>query len=165
MDWGFIIPFVLVSSVFTLVGLLVLLLPAERYQAAVGRIWAVRRPKTRGQDLQRRLVGLLVSLFGFLALRSNFSGESSPRATGQTAPPFGWIDSPWLPFVLGLLVAGFGFFITFKPDPLIRWSQRRLFPERQIPESTLQVWRVGIRILGAVLVYSSADLFKLWLSR
>jgi hypothetical protein len=167
-DWAFTLAYLLGSSAFMVTGLLAVLLPPERYHRIFGRLWPVRRPGTRGQDLQRRLVGLVLALLGASGVKAAFSTVYSliprTRPQGLEAPP-GNVTSSWLPLGVGLAISLGGLYLLVNPGPLVRWSQRRLFPERQVPEVALRIWRVAFRLMGALMMYSSADLFRLGLRR
>jgi hypothetical protein len=83
-DRLFTLIYLLVSSAFTLAGLLALILPAKKY-SALGRLWLVGRPQTRGQDLQRRLAGLLIALMGGFAVKGAVSTIFNPSAVKMAA--------------------------------------------------------------------------------
>ena len=168
-DWTFIFAHILIFAVFTVVGLLALLLPQENYSRMLGCLWPVSASNSNGKGIQRRMVGLILTIMGILALRGDMLSIYSPKHPGQSSvtpnPAFAGINPSWFPFVMGLLLLSAGFFVAFNPAPVVSWSQQRLFPERRIPEGTLQVWRLALRVMGALMVYSSSDLFQIWLKR
>ncbi len=157
----------LLFSLFTLVGLLALILPQDKYSTMLERLLLVGKGSHVGKGLQRRLVGLVFALFGFFGLMGYLRPVHVPEPSGQPpgAPnPLLKVVSPdWLPLVLGLLVVSVGFFVALNPEPLVEWSLRTLFPERRMPESYVRTCRITLRVMGVVMIYASQDLFKLWL--
>ena len=162
-DWTFILAHGLVSWLFLLVGLLALLLSEKNYSRMLGRFL----PPGRASGLQRRLVGLVLALMGFFGAKADLLSIYSsrlPRQAQGAATPTSAGHLSWSPFVLGLLVVGAGFFVAMNPEVLVRWSQQHLFPDRQMPEGVVRTWRLVLRATGALMIYSSGHLFKLWMS-
>lgn len=159
----------LIFLVFFVVGVLALSLPQGTYARAIGRFWPAAIPAKKGLGLQRRLVGLVLALMGLFGLMPDIARVNHPKL-GARAP---WIanggfqgtNPSWLPLVLGLLVVAGGFFVAMNPGPVVQWSQRRLFPERQLSEGTLRTCRLVLRAAGVLMVYSSLGLFEIWLRR
>ena len=63
---------------------------------------------------------------------------------------------------MGLLLVSFGFWVAFNPEWLVQWSQRTLFPERRMSRDTLRTWNITLRVMGALMIYASKDLFMFW---
>jgi len=167
-DRGFLAAYLLWSFAFTFAGLLALILPAEKYSELLGRLGAVRPPVTRRPDFQRRAVGLALAVMGAFCLKSALSATYSPsrgaRPPEALPPASGNVGSAWLSFGIGAAISIAGLYLLIDPRPLVRWSQR-LFPGRQIPERALRIWRFAFRLMGALMIYSSVDLFRLWMRR
>jgi hypothetical protein len=153
----------LIFVLFMGVGLLALVFPEDKYRSTVGRWWAIDK-RTTGKGLQRRIAGLVFLTFGTFALVSQLSSTYSRKgAQGQATPvnplPIGY---SWLPFVLGVLAVTGGSFVALNPEVLVRWSQRRLFPEQELSEQTIRTWRFALRAMGILMIYGSGELFKAW---
>lgn len=166
-DRGFIFVHVLIFSVVGLFGVVALLLPEDKYTWMLEHMFVVGKGSGIGRGLQRRLAGIILALMGFFAVRGDLhsiywprAGEQPPRAPNPTLVE---INAKWLPFMLGLLAVSFGFFVAFNPEPLLQWTQRKLFPGVQASEGILWTSRIALRVIGALMVYASTDLFGLWL--
>ena len=157
----------LIFSFFIVVGFLGLLLPQGMYSRVLEGLCLVGKSSKIARGLQRRFVGLAFALFGFFALKgnlqSNYGSEPGANPTSTPRPHVAQINPEWLPFVAGLLVVSFGFWVAFNPEWLVQWSQRTLFPERRMSEGTLRTWKITLRVAGALMVYASKDLFMFWL--
>jgi hypothetical protein len=167
-DYGFHILQGLIFTGFVLLGLLLLLMPQEKYLATVGRFLPVGKPGV-AREIQRRVLGVILAVFGGIELASDLSATytlmtASPSA-GPTGSQFRQIGVGWLPLAAGAVLVSAGCFIAFNPQVLVRWSQRRLFPDRQIAENAVRSWSLGLRVMGVLMVASSESLFRLWAGR
>ena len=154
------------AAVFTLAGLLALFLSPGKYSEILGRLWAVGRPRTAGQDLQRRLTGLIIALIGAFFFKGAISLLDNSMSHGQLAEAHVSprdLGSGWLPLGLGLAISLSGLYVLVNPLPVVRWSTRGLLAGRPIGDGTLRVWGVALRLMGALMIYGSIDLFRLWL--
>jgi hypothetical protein len=165
-DSTFLLAHILLFSVFIVAGGLALLLPDDKYRWLLAHVLSPGALGRTGNGLQRRAAGLALALMGLYAVVRDVLGiyNRAPEAGGHSSRgPATAANVDWLPFLLGLLVVGIGFFVAFNPDPVMRWCQRELFPDREISRGTLITWRAALRVTGALLVYSSLGLFRLWL--
>ncbi len=64
----FLVASLLIGAILTFVGLTALL-PVEAYRKIFGWIWPVGPTESRDEALRRRLVGVLITALGFVALR------------------------------------------------------------------------------------------------
>lgn len=154
-----------VLSIVAIVGLFALTLPDDKYSRMLERAALVGKGNTIAGGAQRRLIGVALILFGAFGL----SGQFPPaRETAQTAPAPNALNAltgsgaDLLPLLLGLLVVGAGFFVAFNPELLMRWSLRKLFPNREIPAGYLRTCEIALRIAGAAIIYASKDLLMMY---
>lgn len=168
-DTEFILAHALICFAFLVVGLIALLVPQSADSSVIGRLWPAGKSGGGGREYQRRLVGLILALFGFFPLKSDLLSIFEPRLSGHLPRvrdrALQRTNPAWLPFLMGLLVVGVGSFVLRNPGPLVPWSQQRLFPERRIPEGALRTWRMTLRVAGALMIYASVGLFRLWTRR
>lgn len=75
------------------------------------------------------------------------------------------ITLAWFAFALGVAISLGGIYITIDPEPLVRWSERLASAARRNSRDAARNWRIGFRVMGALMIYSSIDLFKIWLKR
>jgi hypothetical protein len=159
-DWTFTFAYLAVSAVFTLVGLLALFLSPASYSRVLSRLWAVPPARSRGAEVQRRLVGLVIAAMGlYFASGIVRDAMRQPASLAHHVA----VGPPWLPLVFGCFICPMGLYLLVQPEFLVNWSISRLFAGRDLPRSTLRMWRVGFRAMGALMTYSSVGLFRLWL--
>jgi hypothetical protein len=101
---------------------------------------------------------------GFFFVKTAISTIHNPMPGAQPHRP-GDVTSKWLPFGIGLVIALGGLYVLINPEPLVQWTLERLFSERRVSGGTLRTWRVALRVMGALMIYSSTDLFRLCLRR
>ncbi len=161
-DWTFAVSYLSISAAFTLLGLLALFLPPQRYARVVGRLWAAprREAPVHRSDLQRRLAGLAVAAMGIYLLSGVGSAVRRPNGGRELSALPG---SHRLAFGLGFAIFVGGLYILIRPEFLVNWSLRALFAGSGVPQRTLRIWRAVFRTMGVIMMCSSIGLFRLWL--
>lgn len=134
--------YVVASLTFLIAGIVAVLLPPEKYNILLKQ-FGVTGPAARGKN--RRGAGVVLILMGMLFL-------SSIKVVN------------WLAFGLGVGVLCFGIFILIWPS-LLSWFSDRFFQQESVPDRKLRIWNIVMRVMGAVMIYASTDLFRVSMGR
>lgn len=163
-DWVLLLVQTLVLSIFLIAGILALCLPQRAYSRLLGRFLPGSKMANTRLDPQRRLAGLALTAIGLYGLNSNLRAVVgvTTRTHASTLAKQS-VGLNWLAFASGLLVVTVGVFVVLNAEWLVGWCKEELFPLRQMTEGTSRKWRLLLRLTGALMVFSSEGLFKLWL--
>ena len=67
-------------------------------------------------------------------------------------------DRRWYGYVLGVVIFLFGLYSLLQPERILNWSVSRLPYTTKPSDGTLRVWTLGVRVMGALMMYASLSL-------
>ena len=169
-DWLVRLAFLAFAVVFLLMGVLALVLPDGAY-ARLLQWWSgisanselSIASRDRGWiDSPRRLAGLVIALMGAGFLTGALKSILKP--TPISAPAQTPVEGPsaerlWYGYVLGVVIFLFGLYSLLQPERILNWSVSRLPFTTKPSDGTLRVWILGVRVMGALMMYASLSLF------
>jgi hypothetical protein len=127
--------------------------------------WSTRKPRARAQgSLSQRVAGFFVTLMGTwmtLALVSRLLRFHVSTTAPTRAMPSESADHHWSALVGGLVIIGFGVYMTLSPQISLR-LMRSNFPNRELSKDAVNRALSGGRILGALTALFGAFLLLLW---
>lgn len=158
----------LVGSFAIFNGALMLLVPHvhRRFLSWVMQADSWSRPAQslpqRGSEIERRLTGLALAGMGLYFAWGAITGLMGikPRAELPSTPQS--LGGNWLTIIIGIGLSVFGIYAVNRPESLLKWNIKHQPTAREVPESTLRIWRVGARTLGAAFVWGG--LYIVWIA-
>jgi hypothetical protein len=115
-----------------------------------------------GLEIERRLAGLVLTGMGLYFAWGAIAGFLNIKMSSEHVPAAQNIGGNWLTIVIGVGVLGFGLYAVTQPGSIIKWSLTHQVTPREIPDSTLRLWKTGARALGVALIVGGV--YTLWVA-
>lgn len=134
---------------------------ADRWSSRVGS-------RSRGTDIQIRIVGLIMAVGGFFFSYTAFRGLAamvlSKHLTYPTAVPVSAAGGShtWFDLAVPAAASLLGIYLLLFPDPFLRWMARKLPSRREFKHGALPYVRALVRVMGGIALYAGLSGVYTW---